>query len=108
LHKPQVRSLAGKTFLVGETIPVDGITGDELFARTAQWGDMEAIRRMGESDSASIIGDIQAIGERLKKKRVSDEVGRTKRCIRPATRLVFHCSSNVTGFWRAAGLVPAG
>ena len=66
LHKPEVRSLAGKTYLVGDTIAVSGVTQDELFAPMAQWVAMEKIRRMGESNSPSVIGDIQSIAERLK------------------------------------------
>jgi hypothetical protein len=67
LQKPEVRSLAGKTFLVGHTIPLAGITGDELFSPMAQWVDMETIRRMGESDQGDVlIHEIQGIAARLK------------------------------------------
>jgi len=66
LHKPEVRSLAGKRYLVGSTISLSGVTDDELFGPLAQWVDLEKIRRMGEANRDSVIGDIGNIAERLK------------------------------------------
>jgi hypothetical protein len=66
LHRPEVRTLAGKTYLVGATIPVGGVTEDELFAPLTQWVDMEKIRRMGEGHQQSIIHDIANVAERLR------------------------------------------
>lgn len=66
LHKPQIRSLAGKHYLVGSTIPVRGVTDDELFAPTSQWIDLKKVRRMGEVADQSVIGEIRGIADRMK------------------------------------------
>jgi hypothetical protein len=64
LHKPEVRTLAGKTYLVGRTITVPGVTEDELFEQTAQWVGVENVRRMGEADSINIIAELREIARR--------------------------------------------
>jgi hypothetical protein len=59
LLKPEVRSLGGKIYLVGQTVPVPDVTHDELFASTAQWIGLDSVRRMGETDSDSTIVELR-------------------------------------------------
>jgi hypothetical protein len=62
-HKPQVRTLGEKTYLVGQTVTLPGVTDDELFSETAEWVCQEDIRRMGEMDSDSTLHRIQELAE---------------------------------------------
>jgi hypothetical protein len=64
LLKPEVRTLGERTYLVGRTVPVPGVTDDELFAPLAQWVGLDDIRRMGEADSTSIVSELQNIAVR--------------------------------------------
>lgn len=49
LQTPQIRSLGGKTYLVGRTVSLGEITNDALFESMDQWVCLKNVRRMGES-----------------------------------------------------------
>jgi hypothetical protein len=73
LHKPDIRTLAGKTYLVGRTISVPGVTDDEFFEPMAQWVCMENICRMGEADSENVIGELREVA-RLRAMREQEKL----------------------------------
>lgn len=71
LHKPQIRSLAGKHYLVGQTFSIPDVTDDELFTSSAQWVDLEKVRRMGETNPESVVENARGIFARKKRESAS-------------------------------------
>jgi hypothetical protein len=48
LTRPRLGILGDRTYLVGATISLDGVTNDGLFERTTQWVCLSDVRRLGE------------------------------------------------------------
>jgi hypothetical protein len=61
LERPEVRTLAGNAYLVGRTISVPLVTHDKWFEDTTQWVALTDIRRMGDTDSDSIVTKLSNI-----------------------------------------------
>jgi hypothetical protein len=77
LQRPQIRTLGGKTYLAGKTIPLAGVTDDELFAPTTQWVCLDDARRVGEVPSRSALNAIQELA--AQRRAVREQLASGKR-----------------------------
>jgi hypothetical protein len=67
LGKPELRSLGGRTFIVGETLSLEGVSDAEsVFAPTRQWLSLDDVRRFWEVGREK---DMIIVRENLKKTR---------------------------------------
>jgi hypothetical protein len=72
LKNPQLRTLDSRTYVVGTTVALAGVTDGELFGPTDQWVCLEDVRRMGEianSDALKQIEEIAATRRDFEKKQ---------------------------------------
>jgi hypothetical protein len=87
LKKPQIRTLAGKPYVVGRTFVLPNVTNEDAFALTTQWIRTDNVRRMGEIDSEDDLGKIRriALDAAERRQRIQEEFaerakkGQTKR-----------------------------
>jgi hypothetical protein len=70
LERPHLRTLGDRTYVVGSTVSLPGVTDDELFGPTTQWVCLEDVRRMGEASNKSTLDQIRVLAE---KRRVREE-----------------------------------
>jgi hypothetical protein len=65
----KVRALAGESYLVGETVYLEGVTDDRLFTSTTQWARLSDVRRMGTLQHEGHLEHVKQVAEEMKVER---------------------------------------
>ena len=75
IEHPHLRALGNRTYVIGKTVSLSGVTDDELFDPTDQWVCLEDVRRMGEVHNREALAEIQKIA---KDRRMNEEMRRVE------------------------------
>jgi hypothetical protein len=74
LERPHLGILGDKTYVVGRTLSLEGVTDDLFFNDTIQWVSLADVRRLAEvADYSLLQRNAEVARERLAKRRVFDK-----------------------------------